>query len=320
MHQPKSIQTAAKIVFLALLVIFLIFFTVSFPLGVYVSLTLYNENAPQTVKTLPLFLFGLATPIKANINAVTLLTLLLAFYLLLVYLAAKGPSANLYQTLRLVYLRGIASVQGNTLITVGTVFAPLLLVNVGLECLQSLFGVATGALPRSEPLVDFALLTYAPLAEELGFRVTLIGVASSLLPLYYGDFKSALYALWCPSAFLDTKNQRVKALLNSLLIFSSLIFGLAHVFYGGGWELGKVLPTFVAGLCLGWLYVKWGFHGAVLLHLLFNYFSGSFDYFTELVGSTLLADTVSITLYSFGAVVLLWLALDLALSSRSRKD
>jgi hypothetical protein len=92
------------------------------------------------------------------------------------------------------------------------------------------------------------------------------------------------------------------------------------VFYGGGWELGKVLPTFVAGLCLGWLYVKWGFHGAVLLHLLFNYFSGSFDYFTELVGSTLLADTVSITLYSFGAVVLLWLALDLALSSRSRKD
>ena len=309
MLPPKSIQTAAKVVFLALLVIFLIFFTVSFPLGVYVSLAFYNENAPQTVKNLPLFLFGLAAPIKASINALTLLTLLLAFYLLLVYVAAKGPLANLYQTLRLVYLRGIASVQSNTLITVCTVFAPLFLVNVGLEYLQSLFGVATGAPPRSEPLLDFALLTYAPLVEELGFRVTLIGVVCSWLPLYYSDFKSALYTLWRPSAFLDTKNQRVKALLISLIIFSSLTFGLAHVFYGGGWMLGKILPASVAGLCLGWLYVKWGFHAAVLLHLLFNYFSGSFDYFTELVGSTLLADAVSITLYFFGVVVLVWLAL-----------
>ena len=309
MPATKSIQTAAKVVFLALLVIFLFFFTISFPVGAYVSLTFYSKDAPQTIKTLPLFVFGLAAPIKANINALTLLTLLLAFYLLLVYIAARGPRANLYQTLRLVYSSGIQSVQSNALITVSTVFAPLLLVNVGLEYLQSLFGVATGALPKSEPLVDFALLTYAPLAEELGFRLTLIGVVSSWLPLYYGDVKSALYTLCCPSAFLDTKNPRVKVLLNSALIFSSILFGLAHVFYGGGWELGKVLPAFVAGLCLGWLYVKWGFHAAVLLHLLFNYFSGTFDYFAELVGSTLLTDVVSITLYFFGAVVLVWLAL-----------
>ncbi len=312
MPQLNFIRTAAKVVFLALLLIFLIFFTISFPLGAYVSLTFHNREAPQTIKTLPFFVFGLAVPIRATIDALTLLTLLLVFYFLLVYLAATGPLANLYQTLKTVYYRGISSVLGNTLTTVSTIFAPLLLVNVGLEYLQSLFGVATGALPRSEPLIDFALLTYAPLAEEFGFRLTLIGVISSLFRLPHGGFKSALYTLWRPSASLNTKSSQIKVLLNSLIIFSALIFGLAHVFYGGGWELGKVLPAFVAGLCLGWLYVKWGFHAAVLLHLLFNYFFGTFDYFAELAGSTLLADAVSITLYLFGAVVLVWLVLRLS--------
>jgi hypothetical protein len=306
------IQTAVKVVFLALLVIFLIFFTISFPVGAYVSLAFYNREAPQTVNALPFFVFGLAAPIKVTINALTLLTILLAFYLLFVYLAATGPLADLYQTLKIVYYRGISSVLGNTLTTVSTVFAPLVLVNVGLEYLQSLFGIATGALPKSELLIDFALLTYAPLVEEFGFRLTLIGVISSLLHLRHDEFKSALYALWRPSASLDTKSLRVKVLLDSLIVFSSLTFSLAHVFYGGGWELGKVLPTFMAGLCLGWLYVNWGFHAAVLLHLLFNYFFGTFGYFAELAGSTLLADAVSITLYLFGAMVLVWLILRLS--------
>ena len=313
-------QKAAKIVFLVLLVTFLIFFTASFPLGAYASLALYDSDTPQIVKMLYLFVFGLVAPIEASINALTLLTLLLVLYLLFVYLAAKGPLANLYQTLKVIYSRGLAYVQSNTLITVSTVFAPLVLVNVGLEYLQSLLGVATGTLPRTEPLVDFALLTYAPLAEEFGFRLTIIGLASSCFLLYCGKVRSALYALWCPSAFLDAKDPRVRLLLNSTLIFSSLIFGLAHVFYGGGWELGKVLPASVAGLCLGWLYIKWGFHAAILLHLLFNYFSGTFDYFVELTGLTLVADVVSMTVYLFGVVVLVWLALRLASLTKDRKD
>jgi len=316
----KSIQAAAKVVFVTLLVIFLLFLTVSLPLGAYLSLAFYNSDSPQTVNTLPLFIFGLVLPIKVSINALAMLTLLLLLYSLLVYAAAKGPFANLYQTLKLVYHRGIASVQSNTLITVCTVFAPLLLVSVGLEYLQSLFGVETGALPKREPLVDFVLLTYAPLSEEFGFRLTLIGVVSSCLLLYYGEARSALYALWRPSAFLDLKKPELKHLLNFLIIFSSFIFGLAHVLYGGGWGFGKVLPTFIAGLYLGWLYVKWGFHAAVLLHFLFNYFSGTFDYFAELIDSTLLTDFVSIVLYLLGVVVLVWLTLRLTSLSRSRKD
>jgi membrane protease YdiL (CAAX protease family) len=313
MFPLRSIQTASRIVFLTLLLIFLVFFTVSFPIGVYVSLTFLNNDVPQTIRTLPLFVFGLAAPIKSTINALTFIALLLAFYLSLVYIASKGPS-NLYQTLRLVYSKGISFVRNNTLIIVCTIFPPLLLIEVGLEYLQGLFGVPTGALPKTEPLLDFALLTYAPIAEEIGFRLTLIGIVSSWIPLYYGDARAALHTLWRPSAYINIENTRTRVLLSSLIIFSSLVFGLAHVLYGGGWELGKIFPSFVAGLCLGWLYVEFGFHAAVLLHFLFNYFAASFDYFTELVSSTL-GDAVLATVYLLGAVVFVWLALR-ALSSR----
>ena len=317
MLSHQSIRTAARVVFLTLLLIFLVFFTVSFPVGAYVALAFLNSEAPQTIRTLPLFIFGLPAPIKSTIDAVTLIAILLAFYLSLIYIASKGPS-NLYKTIRLIYTQGIGFLQSNTLITVCTVFSPLLLIEVGLEYLQSLFGIATGALPKTDPLVDFAFLTYAPVAEEIGFRVTLIGLVLSWLPLYYGRVRDALYTLWRPSAYISTENTRARWLLNSLIIFSSIVFGLAHVLYGGGWELGKIFPSFVAGLCLGWLYVKWGFHAAVLLHLLFNYFAGSFDYFTDLVSSTLLEDAVLASVYLLGAVVLVWVALKVLSPSHQR--
>ncbi|MFN3621692.1 MAG: type II CAAX prenyl endopeptidase Rce1 family protein [Nitrososphaerales archaeon] len=305
------IQFGVKIVFLALLIIFLLFFTLSFPLGAYVAFTLFGSESPQTLQTLPFFIFGLAATIKVRVDALTLLFYLIALYLFFVYVAAKEPLGNLLQTLRSVYEKGITFVQTNTLATVCTVFAPLLFVNVMLEYLQGIFGVSTGSLPRGEPLIDFVLLTYAPLSEEFGFRLTLIGFVASLPSLYYGNFKSVLYSLWRPSTYFSfsSRNLRAKFVLYSLIVFSAFMFGSAHVIYGGGWEFGKIMPAFVAGLCLGWLYVRWGFHAAVLLHLLFNYFAGSFDYFAELIASSFIVDLVSFIVYLLGVVVLMWLAL-----------
>jgi hypothetical protein len=51
---------------------------------------------------------------------------------------------------------------------------------------------------------------------------------------------------------------------------SALMFGLAHV---AGWDLFKALPTFVAGLGFGYLFLKVGIHAAILLHFAFDYLS-----------------------------------------------
>lgn len=316
---PRSIHSAAKIVFLALLVAFLILLTVSFPIGVYVALAFFKSEEPQILENLPFFFFGLAASIKVRVDALTLVFLLLAVYLYFVYLAAKEPFEGVVQTFRSVYSKGVTSVQNNVLATVCTVFAPLLFASVLLEYLQGLLGVSTGSLPKGDPLIDFALLTYAPLSEEFGFRLTLIGVVASLPPLYYGEFNGALHSLWRPSSYFDgSEKRKARSFLNSLVVFSAFMFGTAHVIYGAGWDVGKIAPSFAAGLCLGWLYVKWGFHAAVLLHLLFNFFSASFDYFAEIVGSPFILDVVSFLTYSFGAVVLTWIALRIFFPSRIR--
>jgi hypothetical protein len=51
---------------------------------------------------------------------------------------------------------------------------------------------------------------------------------------------------------------------------SALMFGLAHV---AGWDMFKALPTFIAGLGFGYLFLKVGIHAAILLHFAFDYLS-----------------------------------------------
>lgn len=61
---------------------------------------------------------------------------------------------------------------------------------------------------------------------------------------------------------------RIGPLEAFFLVGSSLMFGLAHV---PGWDIWKLLPTFVAGLGFGYLFLKVGVHAAILLHFSFDY-------------------------------------------------
>jgi hypothetical protein len=60
-----------------------------------------------------------------------------------------------------------------------------------------------------------------------------------------------------------------------LIIFSSLMFGFAHAL---GWDMWKVVQTFVSGLAFGYLFVKCGVHACVTLHFSFNYLGVTLDY------------------------------------------
>jgi len=56
----------------------------------------------------------------------------------------------------------------------------------------------------------------------------------------------------------------------TFLILSASIFALAHVF---SWDVYKVLPTFVAGLALGYLFLKFGIYASIMLHFFIDYLS-----------------------------------------------
>ncbi len=102
-------------------------------------------------------------------------------------------------------------------------------------------------------------LLHASVYEEFLVRFLLLGV-----PVF----------LW---RYLQTKNSKTK--INPLRVFgggykfgvpeitflliSSSIFALAHVPSWGWWKLA---PTFIGGLALGYLYLKYGLHLAILFH------------------------------------------------------
>ena len=55
-----------------------------------------------------------------------------------------------------------------------------------------------------------------------------------------------------------------------LIFLSSVIFSYGHF---AGWDLFKMLPTFVTGLALGYLFVRFGVYASIMLHFLVNYMS-----------------------------------------------
>jgi len=55
-----------------------------------------------------------------------------------------------------------------------------------------------------------------------------------------------------------------------LIVFSSMIFGLAHIPLWGVW---KSFQTFIMGLIFGYVFTKYGVHAAIALHFLADYLS-----------------------------------------------
>jgi hypothetical protein len=140
--------------------------------------------------------------------------------------------------------------------------------------------VVAGTAPASDPLLSLASLANAPLIEEFGFRMMMIGVAVSLISLG-GGTREALRALWRPSAALDgtVSKATVRAILAVLLAVSAVTFGVTHVLYG--WTSGKFFEASYGGLVLGYVYIKYGFHVSVLTHWGVNYFGSAFAFFGQ---------------------------------------
>ncbi len=113
----------------------------------------------------------------------------------------------------------------------------------------------------------------ASVYEELAFRALLIGVPMAVgalvLRLAQGlrsgrriDIVGALRYLW--GGNLRRESPREALLAGWILVFaSSLLFGLAHA---PGWGWWKVLPAFVVGLGMGYVFVRHGLGASILLH------------------------------------------------------
>jgi hypothetical protein len=97
--------------------------------------------------------------------------------------------------------------------------------------------------------------------EEVICRIALIGLPLMLLGIAKNE-KGAWKGLLGGTG--------VNRFAIVLIFISSAIFSYGHL---AGWDLFKMIPTFVTGLALGYLFVRYGVYASIMLHFLVNYMS-----------------------------------------------
>ena len=123
------------------------------------------------------------------------------------------------------------------------------------------FGNPTSGVPTNVLLLS---LMHAPVWEEIVYRALILGV-----PLYILFYRGKLpwYRAIVGGKF--TMNKPTIA----LLILSAFFFGSAHLV---SWEPAKFPSVFIAGLILGYVFLRYGIYASITMHFLVD-FSGSYS-------------------------------------------
>lgn len=153
----------------------------------------------------------------------------------------------------------------SSLYAIGTIFMAVLAMNAAYYLTIGLFGVipSTGGTGSSELWELLYSLVRASVWEEVICRILFIGLPLAAVYAYKG--KAAPYR-----RFLFGGKFEFGLWEKVFLIFSSALFALAHVF---SWDLYKVPPTFLAGLALGYLFLRYGVYASIMLHFFIDYLS-----------------------------------------------
>lgn len=265
----------------------------SFPIGAYV---VFNSNIGNDINfqyRIDGFNFfvggtGYNLPISFEIGDGFILAW--SIYMILFSISIIGPKSSLLKTLSHVMSEGWKNIRENALLNAITWFAILILVSTTIDFIQEGFGVKIESPTSENNLIHFSQLTVAPLTEELGFRVVLIGIPLFFLFSYHVSWKTFFKSLWRPSAYLHIADyKRVLA----LIITIGLFFGAAHIISGNPWSPGKFTQAAIAGIIIGWVYVRFGLAPAILIHWGTNFFIFSYLFFISDLSQIAISSNIS---------------------------
>jgi DNA-directed RNA polymerase subunit RPC12/RpoP len=149
------------------------------------------------------------------------------------------------------------------LYAMGTIFFAVL----AFDFIWAILVEAVGATPISPPFGTSELwqlldgFASASVWEELVTRVLWLGVPLLLIDLATKKMTKPAHYLLGGGFGLGKKEL-------FFLLFSSALFSWAHIVY---WDAYKIPPTFVAGLALGYLFLRFGLYACIMLHFSFDY-------------------------------------------------
>lgn len=218
------------------------------------------------------------------------------------FVAAWKLRENFHQTIKESVVQPTRKLFSNCLFAMPILNSMTLLAVLAINSFQEAGGVPTGAPPLpGEPFLDFFDLSYSAVVEEVGFRLIPIG-AFLIIYLFSTKRKTVTFSLsqkiklfFTAILFPDNAKRMVGVkTVNKygvrggislgewgMVIFTSIVFGLAHFDPGVSWEIGKVSSAAVSGLVLGLSYLLYGIQASIIMHWFFNAYTDTFRLLSE---------------------------------------
>ena len=254
---------------------------------------------------LPVEAFLLIIPTPLPVNLLTLVLVCLIVFSIC-FIVAGSKKGGFFSGLRLLSRGSRPSTTPNWLVAMPLLASTLLIIVLILTEIQSTAGLPTGSLSTNNPALLFADLTYSPIAEEIGFRVTALGLALGIISVtrvFLRTNRSPRSTIYNPArliilTMISPDYAKGKVGLPTIasngwkgihwaewlaVIIVSTVFGLDHYTSGSGWGPGKVLTAGLSGFVLALTYMAYGPYADILLHWFFNFYLYVYGTFVPLV-------------------------------------
>ena len=249
---------------------------VSFPLGAY---AIFNSDIGNDIdynfplEKFDVFIAGVNIQLPLEYEIGDVFVIAWSIFIILFIISFLGPKKNFIKTIGDILSSGKNSFSDNYMINIIKWFSILVLISAVITIIQESFGIITAPPDTENDLILFLQISIAPLTEEIGFRLILIGIPLFLIYSHKSSIKFFFKSLWNPYSNLHIHENR-KAM--ALIIGVGIFFGIAHVISGEPWTSGKIIQASVGGIILGWVYFRYGLAAAIILHWATNYFIYSY--------------------------------------------
>lgn len=297
MQNSNKFLQALGIPFTALLSVIFGLLLISFPIGIFVVFESdiggdINYEFPVTHLELFNGTFLYQQPTDLSIGDI--FVVLWSFYAVLFVIALLGPRQGFLKSISPLISFGKYTPKSNYMIGVTKWLSILILISALINFTQEKFGIVTTPPLDENDLIQFFYITLAPLIEEFGFRMLLIGIPLFALYSNKSSVKYFIRCLWAPSN-LDIFDSK-KAIF--LIVFVGVVFGFAHIAFGESWSEGKFAQATAGGIILGWVYLKYGFVASLLIHWATNYFVFAYANFLSQINFISIEEAFSHSLMS----------------------
>ena len=249
---------------------------VSFPIGAYV---VFNSEIGDNIdfgfplEKFDLFIAGINMEIPFEYQIGDAFVVVWCVFAVLFTIAIIGPKKSFLVSISGLLIREKNLTDANYLITIIKWFSVLVVISGVINFVQESFGIVTEPPESTNDLILFLAVTIAPIIEEIGFRVILIGIPLFLIYSFKTSIRSFFHVLWHPYENLHIVDNK-KAIL--LIVLVGIFFGAAHIISGEPWSSGKFAQAAVSGIIIGWVYYRYGLIAAILIHWATNYFIFSY--------------------------------------------